>query len=258
MDLGDDDLWVVTCDTADVDPPEAATACRAILSEDERGRLDRFLNTAHRPQFLAGHALIRLLLTEVVPEVAPAEWRFSSTAHGRPEVAEPRRYQHLRFNMSHTQGLVACAVVWRRDVGVDVERRNPGFAHRAVADQFFSPQESAALRSLPSDADRVHRFFTYWTLKEAYLTARGKGLALPLGAFTMHLDPDGRSAAVEFDEARIPDHGWRWCLRHSQVTPEHLLATCVDQSGGPPAIRSAHVNIVADGRSLGLRWLAPG
>ena len=71
-----------------------------------------------------------------------------------------------------------------RDVGVDVEHINRTLTHD-VAERFFSPQEVADLRALPEDEQPVV-FFDYWTLKEAYIKARGLGLALPLGQFTFH------------------------------------------------------------------------
>ena len=95
------------------------------------------------------------------------------------------RLPDLRFNISHTDGLIACAVTIGREVGVDVEHINRHLTHD-VADRFFAPREVADLQSLP-DEEQQRVFFDYWTLKEAYIKARGFGLALPLGDFAFTL-----------------------------------------------------------------------
>ncbi|MEZ4426257.1 MAG: 4'-phosphopantetheinyl transferase superfamily protein [Nannocystaceae bacterium] len=78
-----------------------------------------------------------------------------------------------------------CAVA-RGDIGVDVEdtsRRSSGIS---IAEHFFAAPEVAALRALPEPAQRDR--FDYWTPgKEAYIKARGMGLALPLGDFAYTL-----------------------------------------------------------------------
>ena len=93
----------------------------------------------------------------------------------------------LRFNLSHTDGLVVCLVAVEREIGVDVEHTaRAGSVGIEIAERFSSPSEVAELRSLPF-ADQRSRFFDYWTLKEAYIKARGLGLHLPLDQFSFHL-----------------------------------------------------------------------
>src|SRR6185295_8989510 len=94
-------------------------------------------------------------------------------------------------------------------VGVDVERIRPDFATRDVARRFFAPAEVAALEALP-DADRAEAFFACWTRKEAYIKARGRGIALGFDRFEVSVAP-GRPAALvaTHDE---PDAVDRWRL----------------------------------------------
>ncbi len=119
-------------------------------------------------------------------DVAPRDWPFRIDEHGRPELAaRPAGTPDLRFNVSHTNGLVACAVTVGREVGVDVEHTGRRLVHD-VAERFFSPREVADLRACPA-ADQPVVFFDYWTLKESYIKARGLGLALPLRQFSFLL-----------------------------------------------------------------------
>jgi 4'-phosphopantetheinyl transferase len=118
--------------------------------------------------------------------VPPAAWRFAAGPHGRPEVAEPREHRGLRFNLSHTDGLVGCALVREHPVGFDVESLARATDVAPIAARFFAPPEAAALRALPAAARR-RRFFDYWTLKEAYLKATGRGLSGSLSRFAFEL-----------------------------------------------------------------------
>jgi 4'-phosphopantetheinyl transferase len=126
----------------------------------------------------------------------------------------------LRFNLSHTAGLVACAVALDRDVGVDVEHLWPPTFDIGLARHHFAPAEVAGLEALPPEARRA-RFFALWTLKEAYIKARGLGLALPLERFAF--DFEGPALGVRFDP-ELGDQPERWHFARLQPTAVHALA----------------------------------
>src|SRR5205807_3952580 len=129
-------------------------------------------------------------------DVSPGGWRFVRSALGKPEVrlppltlpSPPRGGEgkggwgsrSLCFNLTHTRGLAACAVTWDREVGVDAEdwQRQGRELSEGLIRYCLSPEERACLKGLPP-AERKRGFFDYWTLKEAYIKARGLGLSLP-------------------------------------------------------------------------------
>ena len=98
---------------------EHLTSWRRMLDENERRRADRFHFAVDREAFTAAHALTRAMLSELTGKPSTA-WRFVEGKYGRPEVATSCATGGLRFNLTHTRGLVACAVAYRA-VGVDVE-----------------------------------------------------------------------------------------------------------------------------------------
>lgn len=166
-------------------------------------------------------ALCRTTLSRYA-RVRPEEWRFLHNAHGRPEISEPSLGGRLRFNLSATRGLFACAVTSELDAGIDVE--DAGAAIRdygALADRFFSPLEARALAGL-DPARRRARFLEYWTLKESYIKARGRGLSIPLDGFSFHLD-EGPRIRVSF-VAPFDDEASRWQFSLMRPTSRHLLA----------------------------------
>jgi 4'-phosphopantetheinyl transferase len=194
----------------------------ALISDDERVRLARVRQALDQRLFLATRALVRQVLSRYEP-IAPDAWRFTTNAHGRPEVSGASA---LRFNLSHTHGLVVCAVA-RVEVGVDVERhRQP--APLDVAQRFFAPVELADLRALPP-GEQPRRFFDYWTLKESYLKARGIGMTVPLDRFWFLLD--GQAPPRVVIDAALDDDGARWQFRQCQPTDEHLVSLCLLRAG---------------------------
>jgi 4'-phosphopantetheinyl transferase len=92
------------------------------------------------------------------------------------------------FNVSHSDELALFAVASDREVGIDVERVRPVTDPEQIADHFFSAPERTALRAVPPDR-RLEAFFDCWTRKEAYVKARGDGLAHPLDQFAVSLGP---------------------------------------------------------------------
>ena len=133
----------------------------------------------------------------------------------------------LHFNLSHTRGLIAVGVASGRDLGVDVEFVDRGLT-QDVAGRFFAPAEVRDLRALPDDQQAV-TFFDYWTLKEAYIKARGMGLALPLDQFAFALDGD-RPPTIAFGPA-IADDPARWQFFQAWPLPRHRLAVAVERRG---------------------------
>ncbi|MDB4929139.1 MAG: 4-phosphopantetheinyl transferase [Myxococcaceae bacterium] len=198
-------------------PPETTARLRAALPDDERARHARYGHEGAAGEFLCGRALLRAALSAWSP-VAHDAWRFSLNAHGRPAVEHPA--SEVFFNLSHTRGLVALALGRDPAVGVDVERLDRAVRPLEVADRFFSPDEVAGLRALP-DARHRDRFLALWTLKEAYIKARGMGLALPLREFSFA--PDDEPVRVRFAPS-LDDDAARWRFARVDLDSGHRVA----------------------------------
>jgi 4'-phosphopantetheinyl transferase len=211
--------------TDEIVDPEQLARYRAVLSAEEVARMERFHFDRHRHSFLVSHALVRAVLS-LYADVPPASWTFAIGPNGKPEIAAPA--VPLRFNLSHTQGLAAVIVARQRDVGVDVENVARRAIGLALAERYFAPAEVAALRAL-SEAQRQERFFAYWTLKEAYIKARGLGLALPLDGFAFDLDQPG-PLRIAF-AATLADDPAAWQFAQFRAGPVHPLAVAIHRPG---------------------------
>ncbi|MGI9296065.1 MAG: 4'-phosphopantetheinyl transferase family protein [Pseudomonadales bacterium] len=172
---------------------------QATLDAGELQRMRRFKFERHRQQFCVSHALTRWVLSHYAA-VQPEQWQFEKNSHGKPFVSNPA-YRDLQFNLSHTEGLQLLAVRRALPVGADVEQRKRRAEGPDIAERFFSAAEVAELRGVP-DSDQKQVFFDYWTLKESYIKACGKGLAIPLRHFSYSIAQDaiGINFAPERDD----------------------------------------------------------
>ena len=222
------EVWYV--DPGLLADPESVERCRARVSSDDLARVGRLFSTGARHLRLVAWALARTVLSRHAP-VAIDAWRFRETEHGRPEIAEPTLTPPLRFNLSHTAGLVACVVAEADDVGLDVEDVRRRSDIRSITRRFFAPGEVAAIERL-DDERRPTAFFELWTLKEAYLKARGVGISLPLTEVAFALEPD-RPPAVSFGPA-VGDTPGAWQFAHLRPTPYHLAAVAIRRPPDSP------------------------
>lgn len=206
-------LWLMRVDAA---AAARLTQAGAPLDDAERARALRLRDVEARAQFVAGRALLRRMALHHAGEAARG-WRLRIDAAGRPAFDAPT--PDYVFSLSHTRGLVACALARGGDIGVDVEAVAPAEDLVALARQNFSAREAADVAAL-SGAARVEAFFAYWTLKEAYAKARGLGLTLDMRRFAFDLDaPIAVRFAPGFD-----DEAGRWRFLRVAPTPDARLA----------------------------------
>jgi len=233
---GQVDIWAAV--------PEAVTgsdldALGAGLSEDERARAAGFALESARRRFIVTRALLRRTLSRYA-DVAPEDWVVVRGSHGKPGLGEGQARLGLCFNVTHTPGLALCAIA-RSDVGVDVQditRPPPA----GVGERYLSEVERRALDAAPQ-GERADRFFERWTLKEAYVKARGLGFALPLAQIGFDLTPlaststtgfvsDASAASLALGPG-CPDDGRRYWLKAWRVSREHRAAVALAQ---PPDV----------------------
>jgi 4'-phosphopantetheinyl transferase len=234
--VGQVDVWLASL--LDVGS-SVATACLQFLNESEKARLDRFAVKDAALQYLVTHALVRTTLSKYA-DVPPQAWEFETNAYGRPHISQPHPFHDLRFNLSNTTGLVACAISMDCEIGVDVENVARPLDAEELAPSVFAAPELADFRASASE-ERRNRFFSYWTLKESYIKARGMGLSLPLDAFWFEL---GDKSPLLYVTDRCADVPERWRFYRFAPTDAHMMAVAV---APPPSVEP----------SIHLRWVTP-
>jgi 4'-phosphopantetheinyl transferase len=222
-------LWCAFCEA--IEDEALLRQYHALLSESERQQQARFYFPHDRHRYLITRALTRTVLSRYA-DVAPRDWTFRASAHGRPEICNDVPAARLiSFNISHSRNFVIIALTRELPLGVDTEDCATREPPLEIADRFFAPEEVSELRSLPAQR-QLKRFFQYWTLKESYIKARGLGLAIPLDQFSFDLRAEQHVTLTT--RPSLGDPAERWRFWQFQVCPANMIAVCAQRVADGP------------------------
>ncbi|HUI06205.1 MAG TPA: 4'-phosphopantetheinyl transferase superfamily protein [Verrucomicrobiae bacterium] len=213
--LRDDDvhLWLANLDQENQGPQ--------VLQEAEKTRAARFHFERDRSRYIARRVILREIVGSYLSE-DPREIEFAENPFGKPELARRPGAGTFQFNLSTTGEWAMYSFTGRRRTGIDIEKIRPDFGGEEIANRFFHPREASCIGE-STESDRVEVFFTYWTLKEAFVKAHGVGLQRPLVEFDF--TPLVRERQSEFTDT----DGSKWLC--STLRPgESLVAGLVVES----------------------------
>lgn len=153
---------------------------RKLLPAERLEKLNRIKTKEGRLcSMAAGLLLVYSLRTA---GVSPQETIFEKNEDGKPFL---KQHPALSFNLSHS-GEYATIAIGDHEVGVDIEK--PRYGMKKLVDRFFSPEEKTFLEAHWSDEE----FTRFWTRKESYIKAVGKGMRMSLQEFsTIEDEVDG-------------------------------------------------------------------
>lgn len=201
----------------------AGDADATALSGRERTRAERMATGAIRDRFVVAHAALRGILS-CYCGVAPERLDIAAPERGKPHLHGQAAWQ---FNLSHSGDWGLVIVAREVEVGIDIEEIRPEVRVLELAQRFLAPEEAKHLAGLGVTA-RLDAFFRYWTCKEAFVKALGRGFDLPLRRFTVGLGADGAElAATPFE----PAAAGRWRLHELSPVEGYRAAACL-QAGG--------------------------
>ena len=214
----------------------AYQALGSVLDAGERERAKRFRWAADRHAYVAAHALLRHALCAVAG-APPHSWTFRTDAFGKPHVSPDTAAPGLAFSLSHTRGMALVGVAKDMQLGVDVERPDPGKPFMEIAECYFHPREVSYLRGATTNWDTCTRFTTLWTVKEAYLKAVGTGLSQALDIFAF--DPGGSGALSFGDPSTGVPGAWRIWTR----ARDGYHQACLARPLGGGEVRIVHAEL---------------
>ncbi|MHA6262536.1 4'-phosphopantetheinyl transferase family protein [Arenibacterium sp. CAU 1754] len=196
-----------------------------LLNAQETERMERFVFDRDGARFARARGFLRRHLGEAL-NLAPQEVEIASRSGGKPFVPGAP----FDFNLSHSGGLAVLGLSGTGSVGIDLELTDRGGAFRrdldGLARAVLIEEERTALTGL-NDADKAHRFFQFWTAKEARMKLSGQGLSLPPRQIGLSLRggvPVGYScptvgdAQLEFVSLQHPSA--ICCVAYAQTRPE--------------------------------------
>lgn len=192
LDLDQAHIWLLTLS----DLKDDLSSLMDVLDESERERLGLIKAETHKKDFLNSHLFLRMVLAEYL-EISPQAIKFHKNSYGKPELANEST--NLFFSLTHTNNCAALVVSGTENIGLDAEsllRERTNVL--ALSERYFSASEYAAVEALEGGQQR-EMFFKIWTLKEAYLKARGIGISIPLDSFSFSFSPEEKIVSSEIE-----------------------------------------------------------
>jgi len=121
----------------------------------------------------------------------------------------------MDFNISHSGEYVVCALCPAGRIGIDIEEIRP-----VDISDFKAQMTHGQWETMMASENRLEKFFSLWTQKEAMIKADGRGMAIPLNEIII----EGENAFFADDiwgvkEVRIAD-GYRCHLATSRKNQE--------------------------------------
>jgi phosphopantetheinyl transferase len=167
-------IWLLN-----LDQPVVSNALLGALSLDEWSRANLLKDNLQRNRFLARCLFLRNILSGLTG-LPPAAFQFGKDSCGKPRLKGfPQHPSYstmgLSFSISHAEDVLAVAVGFGLEVGVDIEKVNREFDHEPVARANFAREDIMKLRSLPVE-QRPLAFYRLWAQKEAVGKMEGNGI----------------------------------------------------------------------------------
>ena len=148
------------------------------LSADELARSEKFHFEKDRKKFILTRGILRKLLGCYLNK-NPQQIRFDYTSFGKPFLAIDSENSNISFNLTHSGEIVLYAISCNQELGIDVEQVRDHTDVMAIAKRFFSQREIGQMEKA-NEKNRTQLFFRYWTRKEAFVKALGKGVSFPM------------------------------------------------------------------------------
>ncbi|WP_449601890.1 4'-phosphopantetheinyl transferase family protein [Paenibacillus sp. Marseille-Q9583] len=150
------------------------------IGKEKKTRILKYQHIRSAYHSLFGELLVRAIICHNTSINNP-EIDFIVGRYGKPFL---KNYPNFSFNISHSGHWVV--LIWNNQkvaLGIDVEEIK--LIDLKIAETFFHRTEYLDLLS-KQGIEQTEYFFQLWTLKESYIKAVGKGLAIPLDNFSFH------------------------------------------------------------------------
>ena len=167
-----------------------------VLNEEELQIYQQFLHKMRRYEFAMGRYLLKTVLAGYL-KIAPVQIRFQKNEYGKIYLDQSifsKEFNELKFNITHSRGIIACGVALGAEIGIDAEKTDRKIVDISLS--FFAPPEIRHIQNQPEKLQNKEALWL-WTLKEAYIKAKGYGLGIALDSFCVLENPEFFLATFE-------------------------------------------------------------
>lgn len=119
-------------------------------------------------------------------QVSPRDIKFLYEVYGKPFLHID---SDINFNVSHSYQEIVIAFTRQLNIGIDIEFIQEGFDVGYIINNLASKKERKMFCNI-NEHKKIECFFKWWTCKEAYIKAIGKGFYENLKNFDVTLYPD--------------------------------------------------------------------
>ncbi|ORX49743.1 4'-phosphopantetheinyl transferase [Piromyces finnis] len=175
------------------------------VQPEERTRIKRFHNFIDSKRALIG----RLLLRQAIHILLNVNWKnieLGRSENNKPYIKQIKNsdvsFKDISINISHHGEWVALIASTKKTVGIDIMKINED-PRRDVNSFFdlmkdvFTENEWKEINEPKEDKKRLERFYKFWSLKESYVKAIGKGIIMDLQTIEFSLNRDDVGKTIE-------------------------------------------------------------
>lgn len=173
-----------------------------LLDATELARAETLGNPLIKTRYIEVRGRLRRVLADKLKQ-HPASIRIERTEYGKPYLAD---HPQLVFSLSHTGNQFVIVAAPNCKLGVDIERIQIRANLAALVGRCFSDAERVYWQALP-EAEKTPAFYEFWTKKEAFVKATGRGIALGLPQCVV--DPQQPEVFLSLPEGYGPIEAWQ-------------------------------------------------
>lgn len=174
------------------------------LPENMRKRALRYKFEIDAFNFVIGRLLLKTSLSNLGVPSNIDEIKFHNS--GKPFI------NNISFNISHTEGMVVCAITTQGEIGIDIEKIKP--VNLSNFEAWFTKSEWTDIYNTSSP---LHKFYWYWTRKESIIKAMGVNLSY------LH------QIEIDISQDFFTENGRKWWLYELDLTDDFTTALCTEK-----------------------------
>lgn len=211
------------------------------LQYEEQTRAASITHRRTREQYIAGRAVLRLLIFSLTGMRAPPDL-FAEGATGPPIDIYVESIGRLIFSISHSSGKTLLGLANNKQLGVDIEAVRPVRNMPQLATYAFTISEAAWLDTF-SPAQAETAFFRTWTRKEAVIKYYRGSIANYMDAFSVPLTS---SAGIHTLRPGLSDRSDLLYLHDFELAGRIYGAACIEDYRGEIEVFKIELDLIIE------------
>ncbi|HXS35502.1 MAG TPA: 4'-phosphopantetheinyl transferase superfamily protein [Flavipsychrobacter sp.] len=217
-------IW--TCNINSSNIPKSKI--QSVFSATELSRVKAFNDPEDKNRYINAHFFLRNILSKYTSS-SPENIEFFYSPHYEKPFIDSSF--NINFNLSYRNDWALLAITDQAAVGADIEMHIEINGLDTFASNFFSEKERRWLNSVLPGSEQNKRFFTVWTLKEAYMKATGEGLSMQSQDFSIIIRNNEPILDLLNEHANA-----KWILKEISAPDSYSAAIAIKKNIGTPNI----------------------